>query len=284
MAKRNLGTTRRDAPLVIALGPGFEAGQDCHAVIETNRGHSLGRVILAGSAEPDTGRPGSVKGHESDRVLRAPAAGFVTSQAAIGDVLHQGDPVAWMGDQPVYTPLDGVLRGLIHPSVPVNPGMKIGDVDPRAVREHCFTISDKALAIGGGVLEAVLSVPQVKELFRKHRSVEAGSCICERRCVFSVVIWSRLSGLAEKRRLCFVWQKNCAPKAGACLPRRLRGLLRTRCGVRRRVFGLLLPLNLRRSRRGWTITALFFSTVGMRLGVIKSLACTRIIFPAWRIL
>lgn len=167
MAKRNLGTTRRDAPLVVALGPGFEAGQDCHAVIETNRGHSLGRVIWVGSAEPDTGKPGSVKGHESDRVLRAPAAGFVTSQAAIGDALHQGDQVAWVGEQPVYVPFDGVLRGLIHSSVPVKPGMKIGDVDPRAVREHCFTISDKALAIGGGVQEAVLGAPQVKELFRR---------------------------------------------------------------------------------------------------------------------
>jgi xanthine dehydrogenase accessory factor len=166
VAKRNLGTTLDNAPLVIALGPGFAAGQDCHAVIETNRGHSLGRVIWSGSAEPDTGKPGSVKGHASDRVLRAPAAGFVMPQAAIGDLLHQGDPVARVNDHLVVAPFEGVLRGLIHPSVPVERGMKIGDVDPRAVREHCFSISDKALGIGGGVLEAVLSAPQLKELFR----------------------------------------------------------------------------------------------------------------------
>ncbi len=163
MAKRNLGTTLDDAPLVVALGPGFVAGQDCHAVIETNRGHSLGRVIGSGAAEPDTGQPGSVQGHVADRVLRAPAAGVVTPHAAIGDLLHQGDRVASVADQPVYAPFDGVLRGLIHPSVPVKPGLKIGDIDPRAIREHCFSISDKALAIGGGVLEAVLSAPQVRE-------------------------------------------------------------------------------------------------------------------------
>lgn len=166
MAKRNLGTTRDDARLVIALGPGFEAGKDCHAVIETNRGHTLGRVIWQGAAEPDTGKPGSVKGHVSDRVLRAPAAGLVDPRAAIGDMLRAGQPVGVVNGVPVVAPFDGVLRGLIHPSVPVVPGMKIGDVDPRAVREHCFTISEKALAIGGGVLEAVLSAPALRSALR----------------------------------------------------------------------------------------------------------------------
>jgi xanthine dehydrogenase accessory factor len=161
IAKRNLGTTREDAPLVIALGPGFEAGKDCHAVIETNRGHSLGRVIWHGSAEPNTGRPGSVLDHTSDRVLRAPAEGHVAPQAEIGAQLAGGDLVAMVGALPVYAPFDGVLRGLIHPSVYVPKGMKIGDVDPRGRREHCFSISEKALAIGGGVLEALFSAPQL---------------------------------------------------------------------------------------------------------------------------
>jgi xanthine dehydrogenase accessory factor len=161
MAKRNLDTTPDGAPLVIALGPGYEAGQDCHAVIETNRGHYLGRVIWFGSAQPDTGLPGGVWGHVADRVLRAPADGTVTPRAAIGDPLAQGDVVATVAGQPVIAPFDGVLRGLIHPSVPVTAGLKIGDVDPRGDRNHCFTISEKALAVGGGVLEAILSAPQL---------------------------------------------------------------------------------------------------------------------------
>ena len=161
LAKRNLGTSRLDAPLVIGLGPGFVAGEDCHAVIETNRGHYLGRVIWRGMAEPDTGRPGSVQGRALDRVLRAPCAGTVAPLAAIGDAVRVGGVVAMVGGEAVYAPFDGVLRGLIHPSVPVRAGLKIGDVDPRGVREHCFTISDKALAIGGGVLEAILSAPQL---------------------------------------------------------------------------------------------------------------------------
>jgi len=164
LAKRNLGTTRADAPLVIALGPGFAAGADCHAVIETNRGHSLGRVLWQGSAEPNTGVPGAVRGQSADRVLRAPGAGHVIPRAAIGDLLRAGDAVAEIGDELVRAPFDGVLRGLIHPAVEVTPGMKIGDVDPRGVRDHCFTLSDKALAIGGGVLEAVLSAPQLAAL------------------------------------------------------------------------------------------------------------------------
>jgi xanthine dehydrogenase accessory factor len=170
LAKRNLGTTIGDATLVIALGPGFEAGKDCHAVIETSRGHNLGRVIWSGSAEPDTATPGDIQGHAADRVLRAPADGYVTPRAAIGDRLEEGDAVAVVGDQPVVAPFDGVLRGLIHRSVAVTRGMKIGDIDPRAVREHCFTISDKSLAVGGGVLEAILSAPQVAEQLRSSVS------------------------------------------------------------------------------------------------------------------
>lgn len=164
MAKRNLGTRREDAPLVIALGPGFSAGEDCHAVIETNRGHRLGRVIWSGPAEPNTGRPGTVQGRQSDRVLRAPADGTVEPRYAIGDFAREGDLIATVGGEPLRAPFDGVLRGLIHPSVSVTTGMKIGDLDPRGERDYCFEISEKALAIGGGVVEAVLSAPQIAPL------------------------------------------------------------------------------------------------------------------------
>jgi xanthine dehydrogenase accessory factor len=167
LAKRNLGTTRSDAPLVIALGPGFVAGVDCHAVIETQRGHFLGRVIWQGAAEPDTGRPGSVQGHEADRVLRAPCDGTLVALAQIGDAVREGQVLATVAGEPVRAPFDGVLRGMLHPAVPVTRGLKIGDVDPRGVRAHCFTISEKSLAIGGGVLEAILSAPQLVDMLRQ---------------------------------------------------------------------------------------------------------------------
>jgi len=156
MAKQNTGTRITDAPIVVALGPGFVAGVDCHAVVETNRGHNLGRVILEGSAEPDTGVPGEVGGESARRVLRAPVAGVFRSIRAIGDRVRAGEVVAYVDDTPVVSQLDGVLRGLLHDGLAVPAGMKVGDVDPRAVVSHCFTISDKALAIGGGVLEAIL--------------------------------------------------------------------------------------------------------------------------------
>jgi xanthine dehydrogenase accessory factor len=161
VAKCNLGTSIREAPLVIALGPGFEAGRDCHAVIETNRGHDLGRVLWQGCAEPDTGRPGAINGREADRVLRATVEGHVMPFAQIGDRVSEGQPLAAVGGMPVAAPFDGVLRGLIHPSVYVTVGLKIGDMDPRGEERYCFTISDKSLAIGGGVLEAILSAPQL---------------------------------------------------------------------------------------------------------------------------
>jgi xanthine dehydrogenase accessory factor len=164
MAKRNTGTRRTDARRVIALGPGFTVGIDCHAIIETNRGHDLGRVIWQGSAEPDTGTPGEVPGigGKVSRVLRAPAAGQVEALAAIGDFVQAGERLAVVHgedgrDHEILVPFDGMLRGIIHARVSVKAGMKIGDVDPRARRAHCFTVSDKALAIGGGVLEAILS-------------------------------------------------------------------------------------------------------------------------------
>jgi xanthine dehydrogenase accessory factor len=158
VAKRNLGTSISDAPAVVALGPGFVAGRDAHAVIETKRGHTLGRVITHGQALPDTGIPGEVGGHTAARLLRAPAAGIFRSSLHIGDRVVAGQIVGQVGDVPVYSRLDGLLRGLLHPGLEVTRGLKLGDVDPRAVREHCFTVSDKALAVAGGVLEAACAL------------------------------------------------------------------------------------------------------------------------------
>jgi xanthine dehydrogenase accessory factor len=152
-----LDTTREDAPLVIALGPGFVAGTDCHAVVETNRGHNLGRVIWDGSAEPDTGQPEAVQGFKGERVLRAPRAGIFNGELEIGELAAQGQVIATVDGEPIQAPFAGVVRGLIHAGLRVTAGLKVGDLDPRGVREHCFTISDKARAVGGGVLEAVLA-------------------------------------------------------------------------------------------------------------------------------
>jgi xanthine dehydrogenase accessory factor len=157
MTKRNPDTTIDQAPLVIALGPGYTAGVDCHAVIETNRGHRLGRVIWDGAAEANTGTPGLVAGKGAERVLRAPAAGVVTWRKEIGDHVRQGELLGEVDGQPVVAPFDGVARGLIAPGTAVPVRLKIGDIDPRGDVATCFTISEKALAIGGGVLEAVLT-------------------------------------------------------------------------------------------------------------------------------
>jgi xanthine dehydrogenase accessory factor len=159
MAKTNTGTRISDAVLVIALGPGFMAGVDCHAVIETNRGHWLGRVITSGTAEANTGSPGPVKGLTASRVLRSPAAGHVNATVEIGEHVEEGQLIATIDGRQLRAPFDGVLRGIVHPRVQVTPGLKIGDLDPRAVVEHCFHISEKSLAIGGGVLEAILAHP-----------------------------------------------------------------------------------------------------------------------------
>lgn len=157
MAKRNLDTSCDQAPLVIALGPGFTAGVDCHAIIETMRGHTLGRVIWQGTALANTGTPGIVAGKGAERVLRAPAAGAVHWQVAIGDMVQQGDVLGDVAEERIVAPFAGVLRGLIATGTAVPAGLKIGDLDARADVSACFTISDKALAIGGGVLEAILT-------------------------------------------------------------------------------------------------------------------------------
>ena len=156
LAKRNLGTSKDEARLVIALGPGFTAGADCHLVIETNRGHDLGRIITCGSAEPNTGIPGDIAGHTDERVLRAPADGTFDSQRAIGDRIRRDDVIGHVAGLPVIARLDGTLRGLIRPGAAVTAGLKLGDIDPRAKREHCRTISDKARSIAGAALEGVM--------------------------------------------------------------------------------------------------------------------------------
>jgi xanthine dehydrogenase accessory factor len=156
MAKRNLGTKISDAPLVIGLGPGFTAGKDVHIVIETNRGHHLGKVIRNGTAEPDTGIPGDIGGYTVRRVLRTMKKGIFHPYMAIGDRVNKGSVVAVIDDFPVIAEISGIIRGLLREGVEVKKGMKVGDIDPRGKRELCFTISDKARAIGGGVLEAIL--------------------------------------------------------------------------------------------------------------------------------
>ena len=158
LAKRNTGTTITTAACVVALGPGFVAGQDCHAVVETNRGHDLGRVIWQGGAEPNTDLPGKVGGEDSKRVVRAPRDGTFYGRKAIGDLVKAGEVIAQVSDEPVQATINGVLRGLIHDRLPVRQGLKIADIDPRNEPRYCFSISDKALAIAGGVLEAVFTM------------------------------------------------------------------------------------------------------------------------------
>lgn len=156
LAKRNVGTSTADAPLVIGLGPGFVAGVDCHLVIETNRGHHLGRIIEEGPAEANTGTPGDIAGFTAERVLRAPCDGLFESPHAIGDRVHKGGTVGTVAGIPLKAGIDGILRGLIRSGTEVSTGLKLGDVDPRGKPEHCHTISDKARALGGAVLEALM--------------------------------------------------------------------------------------------------------------------------------
>jgi xanthine dehydrogenase accessory factor len=177
MAKRNTGTRAHDAPVVIALGPGFTAGVDCHAVIETLRGPGLGAVLYTGSAAPSTGRPAEVMGHAADRVLRAPCDGVFEGSLSIGDMVRAGVTVGRV--RPASGPREeaskglpadvraeiaGVLRGVLADGVAVREGQKVGDVDPSGRRETCLVLSDKALRVGDGVLEAIRKLaPQVLE-------------------------------------------------------------------------------------------------------------------------
>jgi xanthine dehydrogenase accessory factor len=161
LAKRNLGTTRAMAPVTVALGPGFVAGEDVDAVIETKRGHNLGRVLWSGSAAPNTGIPGIIGGFGKERVIHCPAGGILRNVKKITDIVSKGEVIAVVetenGIVPVEASLDGILRGLIRDGYPVKPGFKMADIDPRAEEyNNCFTISDKARCIAGGVLEAIL--------------------------------------------------------------------------------------------------------------------------------
>ncbi len=155
MAKRNTGTVKTEAEFVVGIGPGFRAPVDCHVVIESNRGHDLGRVLLEGEAEPHTGVPGDFKGFTVERVLRSPHPGRVRHVKDIGDEVRTGDVILYIDDTPVTASIDGMLRGLIR-DIDVGSGEKVGDIDPRGRKEYCFTITDKARALGGGVLEAVM--------------------------------------------------------------------------------------------------------------------------------
>ena len=157
LAKRNIDTSIDDAPLVIGVGPGFEAGVDCHAVVETKRGHHLGRVFWTGSPADNTGTPGIVDGRGRERVLRAPTDGVVRWNCGIGALVSEDEPIGTVGHEVVVAPFAGIVRGLIAPGASVHSGLKIGDVDPRIDPNACHEISDKALAVGGGVLEAVLT-------------------------------------------------------------------------------------------------------------------------------
>ena len=169
LAKKNLGTKITDAPAVIGVGPGFTAGVDCHAVVETMRGHYLGRVIHSGSAIPNTGIPGLIGGFAGERVLRAPADGIFHQLLDIGARVKEGDVAATVDGVPMVCTLDGVLRGILADGTPVHKGMKSGDIDPRCAIEHCYCASDKALAVGGGVLEAILNLTGVLRRSKEER-------------------------------------------------------------------------------------------------------------------
>lgn len=168
LAKKNLGTDIKDAPVVIGCGPGFTAGENVHAVVETMRGHDLGRVYYRGAAIPNTGIPGDVAGYTEERVLRSPEKGRFKAKVKIGDQVQAGELLAWIicddsREVEVLAPISGVVRGLLQEGLSVPQNFKIGDIDPRGNREHCFTISEKARAIGGGVLEALLHLREKAE-------------------------------------------------------------------------------------------------------------------------
>ena len=156
MAKKNGVARLTDAPLVIGVGPGFTAGFNVHAVVESNRGHHLGRVIWDGAAESDTGIPASVDGYTASRVLRVPQSGIFNALRTIGDVIAEGDPVANVNGELIKAEISGQIRGLLRNGIQVQQGIKAGDIDPRGERGYCDSISDKSRAIAGGVLEAVL--------------------------------------------------------------------------------------------------------------------------------
>lgn len=157
IAKRNTGMHRGLAPVTIAMGPGFTANKDVNVVIESNRGHNLGKLIFEGEAEPNTGMPGNIAGYTKERVLKSPADGTINTVREIGEVVNAGDIIAYVNGVEVVSKIDGIVRGLIRDGAYVTNGLKVGDIDPRTDQlKNCYTISDKARAIGGAVLEALL--------------------------------------------------------------------------------------------------------------------------------
>ena len=150
-------TNLTDAPLVIGMGPGFIAGKNVHCVVETNRGHNMGLVFWTGEAEPDTGIPGTIKGEGIKRVVNSPCDGVFDPVVQIGDAVGVDELIAYVGETEIRAQLAGIVRGIIYPGITVWKNLKIMDIDPRGNRSHCFTVSDKASALGGGVLEAILS-------------------------------------------------------------------------------------------------------------------------------
>ncbi len=161
LAKRNLGTEISWAPFVVGVGPGFTAGVDCHCVVETKRGHTLGDVIWEGEPIPNTGVPGNVGGFTLERLIKATADGVIEPKVQIGDIVEKGQLVAITGGEPVYAKMSGIVRGMLQPGVTVQKNLKVGDIDARCERKNCYLISDKARAIGGGVLEAVTQFERI---------------------------------------------------------------------------------------------------------------------------
>lgn len=158
LAKVNLGMKIDDAPITIGVGPGFTAKKDCHCVIESQRGHYLGSCIYEGSAAPNTGVPGNIGGYTMERVIKSPAEGVFKEVNHVGDYVKKDDIIAYVDQVPVFATIDGILRGQLKDGLHVHLGMKIGDIDPRAEQKHCFSVSDKARSIGGGVLEAIMKL------------------------------------------------------------------------------------------------------------------------------
>ncbi len=163
LAKQNFGTKRSMAPITVALGPGFSAPEDVDIVIETMRGHNLGRIIEEGRASENTGVPGIIAGFGIERVIYSDYSGVITNIEKIGNVVEKGDVIAVVGDNEIYASISGVLRGIIRDGYKVKKGLKIADIDPRiSEKDNCFTISDKARNIGGAVLESILYLKKKK--------------------------------------------------------------------------------------------------------------------------
>ncbi|CAK7078404.1 selenium-dependent molybdenum cofactor biosynthesis protein YqeB [Tissierella carlieri] len=186
IAKKNLGTKMDMAPITIGVGPGFEAGVDVNLVIESNRGHNLGRVIYSGSAEKNTGIPGETMGYREERIIRASDNGIIRSFFNIGDMVRDGDVVCRVGNIDVKAQISGILRGMIKEGMSVYKGLKIGDIDPRGIRDYAFTISDKARAIGGGVLEGI-------QYLQMERRANYGRFICNEKSLSEYREWRRVS-------------------------------------------------------------------------------------------